>query len=650
MPFTKFDNKRLKIFLVFLSIFLLLLPAFLNFLFSFEGVQNAFFYLFEKILHRIPDKESWLEYFSESAAKKFLKKPYLPFEICSKFTAAFLIATQIFNCSQKPELSRKSAFSLRELLPTALLAGLAFVIFYTFFIQIDFNKMGGALYWCPAHTLITVNDWLEQGAMNLKFISYRSFASIELDTQLSRGPYITYPNGQFVIVWIFAKLFGFHEIGISFVKHFMLALFCLDSIIFASFVYIFATKNNFGKKPELIFASVSTIILWFSLPINSWYLTNIAVSDQIVIFFVMIFLFCEYADRADIFSGKLIKTIKSISIFLGVSTDYYFCFIAFFAFLFYFISDCIERKKFSKIIINSLWYIVPVFVAIFLYILEFTSVDKWLPILKFQFFYRTGAIESEWSGINVLRYIAGSFKFGFNGLLWYGFFAILLFSAALFFIIKKARFKSIFCNANYSIPLIILLASLTQISVFSNHSAMHEFSMVKCGLVIILFFLVSPVLASKILPQLNYSVKVGSYSFSPIFRNFVILLYIFILIIRIPVSTKKYYKVRSVPEDFTAEKIIRENTDFYDVLFSFNYPITILPPQKLSVSKKLVYKIDNISEMETMFKNLNSEARKKFFIKKNEITPQQAAQIEQLRKISSVVYENEEYLLLRIEN
>ena len=51
-----------------------------------------------------------------------------------------------------------------------------------------------------------------------------------------------------------------------------------------------------------------------------------------------------------------------------------------------------------------------------------------------------------------------------------------------------------------------------------------------------------------------------------------------------------------------------------------------------------------------MFKNLNSEARKKFFIKKNEITPQQAAQIEQLRKISSVVYENEEYLLLRIEN
>jgi hypothetical protein len=64
-----------------------------------------------------------------------------------------------------------------------------------------------------------------------------------------------------------------------------------------------------------------------------------------------------------------------------------------------------------------------------------------------------------------------------------------------------------------------------------------------------------------------------------------------------------------VPESFERENLIRANYNFNDVYISFTESIKANPPQNLAISKKLIYKIDDILEIYQKFPKLMSDAR-----------------------------------------
>ena len=96
---------------------------------------------------------------------------------------------------------------------------------------------------------------------------------------------------------------------------------------------------------------------------------------------------------------------------------------------------------------------------------------------------------------------------------------------------------------------------------------------------------------------------------------------------------------------------MRDNTSYEHVCFSFSYSLPTNPPQELAVSRKKVYKIDNINELNTMFPNLNQQAIKIFVIDKSavsELTDEQNAVQNELRNSNNVFFEDERFCLLEL--
>jgi hypothetical protein len=83
------------------------------------------------------------------------------------------------------------------------------------------------------------------------------------------------------------------------------------------------------------------------------------------------------------------------------------------------------------------------------------------------------------------------------------------------------------------------------------------------------------------------------------------------ILVYIMFNMNRYYLSSRMgePESFERENLIRANYNFNDVYISFTESINANPPQNLAISKKFIYKIDDISEIYQKFPKLRSDAR-----------------------------------------
>jgi hypothetical protein len=74
----------------------------------------------------------------------------------------------------------------------------------------------------------------------------------------------------------------------------------------------------------------------------------------------------------------------------------------------------------------------------------------------------------------------------------------------------------------------------------------------------------------------------------------------------------------NIPGSYEREYLIRAHYNFNDVYFSFTEAINSNPAWFLVISKKLVYKISDVSEIPRKFPNLNPNARILLMINKDD--------------------------------
>lgn len=530
---------------------------------------------------------------------------------------------------------------------------ITFWLVFSFVYPVDYDYLGGYHSYLSGSTIKFVNNWLSEGAWKLKFAMLENFDSIEFDTLSSREPYVSYPSGETLAVWLSAKLFGLSKIDISFLKHFQMTYFLLETIMFASFIYIFLTRitPDFSCIKKSVISYI-TAVFWMILPVNVWYLCNIFFADQCIIFFVMSFLLVEYIISWEQIGKRgryILLALRTGIIVFGILIDYYFWILVFVAFVFDFIANLIEKKPKDVVLKSVLLYVLPVFVGLGIFIWQMGYIDNSFDMLLKIFFFRTGSD----TGVGTikelfLRHFSKSFVNGSGIMLGYlAIYSVFLIVSFFIYIIVNKKFKALFINRSLAIVLVNTLAVALQMLILKNHSAVHEFSMMKLAWPLTMTVIYCLILFHKHEKSAQIEFLSGRIKIKPstiVFAGSVIFL---LMITGFPKSASDYCEERLKYDriDYSLPLLLSEKTDFYDVCVSFDRSIDVNPPQELSVSGKRLYRINTLDDIQKMFPNLPLEANIILVKDKNNSSDNYDIHLNG----GNIRYEDDQYCLVELE-
>ncbi len=536
---------------------------------------------------------------------------------------------------------------------------LTFTVSFKTKFKVHYDKFYGFFSFCSGSTIKFVNNWLIETPQKLHFLNIELPDSIEFNELAEREPYISYPSGCTFFVYIFAKILGRQTIDISFLKHFQMICYWFETLLFAFFVYRFLKNNGIKSELEITVAAFLTAIIWAWIPINVWYLANVYFADECITLFVLAFLLVEYESYCCQNKGTaiILNSIKALLIFAGVLIDYYFWILTFVAFVLSIIYSIKSKKTLVDIIKNSLWYVVPVILGVAVFICQLISVPNWQSMLLYQLLFRTGVSNSEFDAKipnRLYSYFVDGFGLKTNLSAVVLLLLILCFHSESLIKIKNncTILRKSILTKNGIVILLGIIAPIFQIIFLRNHSAMHPFSQIKIAWIFAIFPVVFSVIYYKTIDIENQKSLLEKTNDYPFLKCFIASFLCVVFITGVPFSSMEFQK-REDHElyDLTLAKILRDNTSYEHVCFSFTYNLPTNPPQELAVSRKKVYKIDNKTELNTMFPNLNEQAIKIFVIDKDaasELTDEQAVVQNELRNSNKVFFENERFCLLEL--
>jgi len=512
----------------------------------------------------------------------------------------------------------------------------------------------GTYIWLSASTVKFVNNWLKEGPLKLNFIMYEYPDSIEFNSTVERGAYISYPPGAIIPPYILAKLLHKSEIQVGFIKQFLKIKFLFDTLLVCLVFYsIFRVTLRLSHRNMIVITSIVLSLSWMCLPINLYYLRNVFFADQCIITVVLFFVLLEICN--EYFSKKptvkyLYQGFKFILSMYGVLTDWYFLFVLFVSWLVKIIPLIKSKDNFKKIILESLVYVLPVLLGIGLFFIQIMQVPNYYSIVlnKMKARIYSGA---DWNSGNKLQAITKTF---INN---YSFFGILLVILLVACISSKSksffeRYKELF-----SILAIIYLPPGFQVFVLQQHSAVHEFSLLKFALPVIFTILVLFIFLFdlKKMSGASFLVQMVQTENEENLQKIKVPVP-YLIIITISISSilftgmlnknKSYYIWRiGGSVSYERENLIRSNYSFSDVYFSFTESIDANPPQYLAVSKKIIYKIDSVPEIFERFPNLKPDARILLMVNKGDLDKsQQIIENEQdALKIAEILFSSKNY-------
>jgi hypothetical protein len=493
---------------------------------------------------------------------------------------------------------------------------------YTLFYNKAFSgyEARGAHIWLSGATVKFVNNWLAEGPVNLRFLMLEYPRSIELPGLTQRGAYISYPPGAMLPVYLAAKLLGKAEIQIGFIKKFLTLKFLLDTLLVCFVAYsVFRWTLRLKDRKMAAFVSIIFTLCWMCIPINLYYLRNAYFADQCVISVVMAFILLEIYD--DYFSEKSTKpllrftytSLKFLVSLFGVLTDYYFLFVLFVSWLVKIIPLFRVKDPVKNIIRSSFVYVLPVLSGIGLFLLQLTTVPDFKNIIINKMMYRMFSNDDWRGGIKIIA-IAKGFALTYSWVLVF----IAMFASLFIFIFLKQRNNRTFIVNHHSLfgfMIILYVPPVLQVLVLQQHSAIHEFSLLKFAfpvlfsVVLLVFFVfhLKGAFHACFLLRIENGDSLHKIKISVFFSLITVAL---VLLSALLNADPDYYQSRmGKPVSYERENLIRANYEFNDVYFSFTESIDANPPQYLAISKKLVYKIDRLADINGRFPNLSNAAR-----------------------------------------
>ena len=523
------------------------------------------------------------------------------------------------------------------------------------------NNLGGTHSWLTGSTIKFTNNWLKDGIMNDKFTMLEAPSSIELPTLESREQYVSYPPGTILTTYTAAKLVGKEEVGFNFIKLINIAFYLLDALLIGLIIYvilewILKIKSRNTKTILPIILSC----LWIMLPNNIYYLRNIFFADQLVLFFINLLILLELLKNYIGIKNKkillVINIILILTIIMGVLIDYYFWIQLFIIGLINLVYLIIKHEKFLTIIKKLSLYVIPALISVFLYFIQLSTIPNWYERLVNKAEYRLNLVPTN---LDYWQMIVSNIKVTYSNfglIIFYVLAAIIL----LLYLIRVYNKKSYRNNKEtftkiLKISTIIILPAFIQILVLKNHSAIHEFSLLKLGLPLVFgFILIVYILSILFNINSNSTINIHSddenakkqISLYPILV--IILIVVFLSFSNMGNRISEYFNKRYDVSNYEMATLIKESTEFEHVLFSYTEEQLSNPPVAVAISNKKIYKINELSDIENKFPDLDKNAILVFVINKKIEKDENTIEKEKyLQENYEILDESTNYILLK---
>lgn len=492
----------------------------------------------------------------------------------------------------------------RKLLAIFCIVAIALALFaYTVRIRSQwFGYFSGENHdWLSGSTLIFTQNWDREGIWSLRFGMYDDPKSPEFPSLLDRSPYVSYPPGAAVPVFIISQLTG-QPPSLDMIMAYNLANHLLIAIVLALTVFFFLDK--FGLDLKIVFFfSLPPLFLELLLPAPLYFHQNSFFSDQAVIlpFALVVLLEVLRSPRAGR-SRTIISVLQALVILYGVWTDWLFVFVLIALFIKRLVAGEIglrNRKAFLQGT-AKLWALPLAALAAFLYyvylIMGKDLGNAWFE-LTHKFFVRTGGHETE-SRLDFVLNVTRNADRGYGRLgvaiIYVSVLAVLALGG--FLIVRKLRKKTVSGELELItlLALIIVVPCVLQIATFLNHSSVHNFSVLKLSVIVsVVPFVLIPLLVGL---AIRHYTRINDLS-----RIMLMLIAPVILVMGVYLALTHggyvdYFGDRN-QEWYQEADTVNLHARADDVVFSDKMDLPDKPPQLLSLTMKRVYKVDGVEQI-----------------------------------------------------
>lgn len=517
---------------------------------------------------------------------------------------------------------------------------LLFILFLVIFALSCYKKNNfGKLPRDNAHTWLTgssvkfIENWLEDGALNLDFRMYEYPKSIETPELKDRGLYVSYPVGCILPIYAVVKSYSILKNNsitatgiIKIIQWYSLVTHAIEALCLFLICWLYLRKKV--DSVVAIIVSFFSIFLLYSFNFSNYYHFYVYFADQGVLWIYSLSVLFELLKHGIQSKKKrfIIEVLLFVINLLGLATDWFFCFYMFVVFIKRLIFHEFGQFNKKNTYLKISFYCLPVFMVLAIFLYQIISVDTISSLIsKLRFRTNDTTTYSGFWLVAVLKhFICG-----------YGIVTTLIFSLSIIFfcyrmIVSIRNRQSDMFVYFYSI---LLIPCIFQVSFFRNHSAIHEFSVLKFELAISFFLVVClfEIISDFSAYSLNLNCTIN-HKENCVRIPLIIFFVAFIALFSVFSQTHIY--TVGVDTNYDKEYFIKNNTDFNDVIFSFDYEIPINPPHNLAHSRKIVRKIELLDEIADFINQHDlSTARCLIFVSNNNFR-------DELKNFNKIVEEN----------
>lgn len=472
--------------------------------------------------------------------------------------------------------------------------------------------------WLTGSTMKFVQNWLKDDPWKIRFMQLENPASIELPTLLDREPYVSYPSGTIIPVYLASYIRG-HRVGTGVV----MGINLLNQLGIALILSITTFLLLRERKVKLLWTIALSILpgaIYTFLPGNMYWHQNVYYSDQAVILPFIGFICLEVLRFEPAAKNKRIfDLLQGFVALYGASVDYLFLVMGFVVLCKRLILGQFDFKKrgwLGRLAIFGLPFLAGP--AFFVYQLAWSGT---FGKLKDMFFYRTALSEAgvERMGGNFFQKVWGShldWSYGQLGryVLWVSILVFIAISLYYLLILRKKETDRGIRNLIVFAGL-VLIPCLLQTYALRNHSFVHSFSVLKYSVFMAVFPFV-------LLPVIVDSFKIFNHSEEKVMRTALYTRAVLYAVLFLLVVTPGYVDRFYAPSGFDLEIFINDHTGYEEIVFSPGFEIKSLPPQPLAMSEKLVHKYECLSEVLEKIEKIPGDFPVMFLIDEDWATPQ----------------------------
>ncbi|MDR1783666.1 MAG: hypothetical protein LBR13_05335 [Dysgonamonadaceae bacterium] len=490
------------------------------------------------------------------------------------------------------------------------------------FFASDYTYSGKNVYvWFNSSTVKFVNNWLIEGPVNINFVMYENYPSVEFNSIDEREAYISFPSGAVIPPYLCAKMLNKSKIDINFLGGYNKFNCVLSSILACMFFYGFLTRGlRIGEKNTVIAISLILSAAWAIMPVNLMFLRNHYFSEQASVPLMLMFLVTEIYGDSIKRKSKTLRNLYQIFLFLlifmGTITDYCFLSLVFVAWLVRIYSEAKKADNKLKAVVDTSWlYVLPVIAGLAFFLWQISGVPNHWEILKNRWEVRTyghSSFEGDIGKVNLFELADMKFR------TCHGTIGSIFFLLAVLFIVIY-YFKYVFRKSVHDeridnlmkFSIIIFVSPLLHALVFFNYTAVHYHTMLKFALPFVFAILTTSFLISEI-RRLKTVFGISEILF------FVIIFSLQVIYIDFNRSRDWFHFRFKTSNATEIALLVRDNHSFNDVFASFTDSIGANPPTQLVVAGKRVYMIDNETDIQKKFPHLNPAATINYIIDKDD--------------------------------